>query len=229
MKVLVVAAHPDDEVLGCGGTIARLARDGHEVHIAIVGEGITSRYRSREEAPLEEIRSLHQQAQVAAQILGARNVIQYALPDNRLDTVPLLDVVKIIEDVIQSLRPDVVYTHHGGDLNLDHALLHRACLVATRPAAESTVRAVYAYEVPSSTDWAFQQFEPVFRPNFFVDISSVLQIKIEAMKAYASELRRFPHPRSLETIRASAERWGSVAGLAAAEAFHVVRIIDFGG
>lgn len=225
MKVLVVAAHPDDEVLGCGGTMARLAAEGHDVYIAILGEGITSRYTKREDADLALVEELQGCSARVAKLLGARELFTYSLPDNRFDTTALLDVVKIIEDLVRQLAPEVVYTQHGGDLNVDHGVIYRATLTATRPLEGCTVREVYGYEVASSTEWAFQRFSPPFHPNSFVDISGTLETKIQAMQCYESEARPFPHPRSPEALRAIARRWGSVVGLQAAEAFELVRAV----
>ncbi len=224
-KVLVIAAHPDDEVLGCGGTMARLAKEGHEVYIAILGEGITSRYQQREQADQALIEALHARSQQVAEMLGAKEWFLYSLPDNRFDTVPLLDVIKIIESLIKRLQPQVIYTHHSGDLNVDHVVLHRAVLTATRPMAGHPVREIYTFQVPSSTEWAFGQFRPAFSPNVFVDISATLETKIQGMEIYESEARAFPHPRSPEALRAIARQWGSVVGLNAAETFEIVRMI----
>jgi LmbE family N-acetylglucosaminyl deacetylase len=223
MKVLVVAAHPDDEVLGCGATMARLANEGHEVHIAIMGEGITSRHVGRQEADADQLARLHQHAHAAANKVKAKAVQLFKLPDNRLDTVPLLEVVKLVEDLVENLKPEVIYTHHPGDLNIDHGVVHRAVLTATRPMVGQPVRDIYAFEVPSSTEWAFQRVEPAFRPNVFMDVSATLETKIQAMGCYESEARKFPHPRSPEALRAIAARWGSVVGFQAAEAFELVR------
>ena len=228
MNVLVIAAHPDDEVLGCGGTIARLAGEGHAVYILILGEGITSRYERREAADPAELKTLHEKCRASARHLGARDVFLENLPDNRFDTVPLLDVIKKIEQRIEQLKPSVVYTQHGGDLNIDHVTTFRATLTATRPMSGGCVRAVYAYEVASSTEWAFQQFEPVFHPQVFMDISGTLELKIEAMNLYESESRPYPHPRSAEILRVLAQRWGSVSGLSAAEAFECIWTIEPG-
>ena len=226
MNVLVLAAHPDDEVLGCGGTIARLAQAGHEVSIAILGEGITSRYRDREQAEQALLTQLHGDSQKVADLLGAKQLFLRGLPDNRFDSVPLLDIVKIIEDLIAETTPEVVYTQHGGDLNIDHVMLYRATLTATRPVGAYAVKKVYAYEVASSTEWAFAQFAPAFRPNVFVDIDGTLETKIQAMECYESEARPFPHPRSPDALRAIARRWGSVVGVPAAEAFELVREVQ---
>lgn len=223
--VLVIVAHPDDEVLGCGGTIARLAQEGHDVYIAILGEGITSRYKRREEGGKRLIEELHSRSREVGQCLCAKEVFLFSLPDNRFDTVPLLDIVKIVENMVDKLQPDIIYTHHGGDLNIDHQIVHRAVLTATRPLENYPVKEIYAFEAPSSTEWAFQQFEPAFRPNVFVDITKTLEIKVQAMQLYESEARPFPHPRSPEALRAIAMRWGSVVGCGAAEAFELIRAI----
>lgn len=226
-SVLVVAAHPDDEILGCGGTMTRLAREGHEVRIAILAEGMSSRYAHREDADPHQLRHLHSRAQQAADEVGAKELVLCKLPDNRLDTVPLLEVVKAVEDLVARFQPGILYTHHPGDLNVDHGVVHRAVLTATRPMsmAGQYVREVYAFEVPSSTEWAFQRIEPLFRPNVFVDIADTLETKITAMSCYDTETRNFPHPRSAEALRAIATRWGSVAGLRAAEAFELIRSV----
>ncbi|NQT69560.1 MAG: PIG-L family deacetylase [Desulfobacteraceae bacterium] len=221
-RYLVVAAHPDDEVLGCGGTIARLAQEGHQVYIAILGEGVTSRYAQREEADKTMVATLRAHSHKVKELLCAKDLFIFDLPDNRFDTIPLLEVVKIIESLIERLQPEVVYTQHGGDLNIDHVITHRAVLTATRPISGCPVKKLYAYEVPSSTEWAFAQFAPAFRPNVFVDISTTLDTKIKAMQIYESEARPFPHPRSPEALRVTAQRWGSVVGLVAAEAFELI-------
>ena len=225
MNVLVIAAHPDDEVLGCGGTIARLASEGAQVSILILAEGLTSRPdfdRARDAAALNVH---HERARRAGKLLGAREVNVGGLPDNRMDTVPLLDVVQTIEREIARVQPELVFTQHGGDLNVDHVVTFRATLTATRPMRGGVVKRLYAYEVGSSTEWAFQQFEPRFQPHVFFDISTCLEKKIAAMQIYESEARPFPHPRSPEAIRATALRWGSAAGLLAAEAFTCIREI----
>ena len=198
MSILVVAAHPDDEVLGCGGTLAHTS-DEHDVHILILGEGITSRLDSRDEAEPRQIEQLRSDAQEAARLLGSRSLECGGLPDNRFDQVPLLDIVKMVEARVQALTPDTIYTHHPGDLNVDHGLTFRAVLTATRPEAEQPVRELLSFEIPSSTEWAFQRIVPTFRPNVFVDISRTIETKIAAMKCYESEARRAP----------ALERWKS--------------------
>jgi LmbE family N-acetylglucosaminyl deacetylase len=222
---LVVAAHPDDEVLGCGGTIARRAAEGAEIHILILGEGATSRATTRAAGDTAMTDHLVECAQRAAGVLGAASVEVSGLPDNRLDGVDLLDVVKRIEAHIERHRPAVVYTQHGGDVNVDHRRIFEAVLAATRPQPGHPVREVLAYAVNSSTEWAFGTLAPVFRAEVFVDISSTLATKSAALACYPDELRPFPHPRSIEAVEAQARTWGAAVGVAAAEAFSVVRSI----
>lgn len=225
-RVLVIAAHPDDEVLGCGATMARLVREGNDVRIAILAEGITSRSQTREMADSSEVGELRNHAREAARALGVENVSFHGLPDNRLDSVPLLDVVKIIEQLVAEFRPDRIYTHHAGDLNIDHTVVSRAVMIATRPMQGCSVKELYQFEVPSSTEWAFQQFEPAFRPNVFMNVTETIALKIKAMSCYETEARAFPHPRSPEALAAIAKRWGSVVGVEAAEAFQLVRAVQ---
>jgi LmbE family N-acetylglucosaminyl deacetylase len=222
MSVLVIAAHPDDEVLGCGATVSKLANEGVEVNILILGEGITSRYEKREDAPSDLIEELKEKAEKAKEELGASKLFLLDLPDNRFDTVPLLDIVKKIEKVIDEVKPVSVFTHHKGDLNSDHTITHRAVLIATRPTAACPVKQLHTFEVPSSTDWAFGEFG-AFNPNTFFDVSTTIASKIKAMEIYDTEIIDFPHPRSAEALTAIARRWGSVAGLESAEAFQTVR------
>lgn len=217
--ILVIAAHPDDEVLGCGGTLAKWTSAGKTAEVLILGEGSTSRQGG---AGLDGVEALRCHAETAASLLGVRKVHFAGLPDNRFDTIPLLDVVQTIEDFLQQVRPDTVLVQHGGDLNVDHQVTFRAAMTALRPLPGVGVRKLLAYEVASSSEWAFQRFSPVFRPNVFVDISDVLEKKIAAMQAYESESRAFPHPRSPESLRAQAAVRGSMAGLAAAEAFETI-------
>jgi len=225
LNILVAAAHPDDEVLGCGGTIARLAHEGHSVFLGIMGQGITSRHSTAGESEKSAVDALRACSHRVADLLGIKEIIFHDLPDNRFDTVPLLDIAKIVEDLVLRFRPSVIYTHHAGDLNVDHQVLHRAVLTASRPTAGSSVKELYAFEVPSSTEWSFGQLQPIFSPNVFVDIKNTLATKIAAIKLYRTEIRDFPHPRSDEALRALARFRGSATGLEAAEAFILIRKI----
>lgn len=221
MKILVVAAHGDDEVLGCGGTMARSAAEGHEVHVLLVADGVTARCATEADVMARDAAAVK-----AAAVLGAQVPQCLALPDNRLDTLPLLDVVKKIEAVVNKIRPDAVYTHHGGDLNVDHRVVHQAVLTACRPLPGTTVKAIYGFEVLSSTEWASaDDAATVFRPVRFTDISAYLDRKIEALRCYSTEMRDFPHARSYEAVEALAKLRGAHNGLAAAEGFTVLREI----
>ena len=226
MKILIIAAHPDDEVLGCGGTIARLSRAGHNVSVVLLGEGVTSRWKNRKAGSSAQIKSLADQSRQAAEILGVSELTLYKYPDNRFDTVPLLDIVKTIESHIDNTKPQIVYTHHGADLNIDHSITVRAVLTATRPTAACPVKQLYAFEVPSSTEWVFHQMGTSFHPNVFMDVTETLETKIDAIKAYKMEIKQFPHPRSIELLQINAQKWGSTIGVHAAEAFELIRHIE---
>jgi len=221
--ILVIAAHPDDEVLGCGGTIARLIKEGFEVYTLILGEGITSRDDMRDRKRREEeITELKGEAKEANKILGVKEVFFYDFPDNRFDTVPFLDIVKVVEKVKNSINPEIIFTHYEMDLNVDHQITYRAVITATRPLKEESVKEIYSFEIPSSTEWRY----PLnFSPDVFFDISTTIDIKIRALEKYKTELKKYPHPRSLEGVKLIAKNWGIKVGLEYAEAFKVVRIL----
>jgi len=219
-QILVVAAHPDDEVLGCSGTMARHVSDGDKVYVVFMSDGVTS--RTCVESNEVEVRK--QAAKDASNILGIVQSPRFlGFPDNRMDAVALLDIVQTLEQVIDEIEPEVVYTHHLGDLNIDHKITHQAVMTACRPQPEFCVREIYSFEVLSSTEWSTNN---PFIPNYFVDISDTLELKISAIKAYNSELRTFPHARSIESIKALAKYRGASMGIRAAEAFKVERLIS---
>lgn len=217
LKVLVVSAHPDDEILGVGGTLRKHSDRGDDVRALIACEGVTMRYEE------EHGKRLAEQSQRASKILGIQEVRFGNLPDQRLDTVPLVEVITKVEEFINSFQPEILYTHFGGDVNHDHNLLFRAVQVAARPYAAESVRELLAFETPSSTEWATPAIQGSFHPGVFVDISETLQAKIEAFCCYENEVRRGPHPRSVDSLRARAKTWGSYVGMDAAEPFHVIR------
>lgn len=217
-SVLVVAAHPDDEVLGCGGTLAGLVAQGAEVHVSFIADGVTSR-GERSDVQLAQVNARQAAAMKAADILGVKSVTFGDFPDNRLDTVALLDVTQKIESLIAEYRPDIVFTHHGGDLNIDHQRVHEAVVTACRPQLGHPVETLLFFEVPSSTEWQVPGSAAVFAPNWFVDISAGLERKLAALDAYAAELRESPHPRSRDAVEQLARWRGATVGASAAEAF----------
>ncbi len=222
-KVLVIAAHPDDEVLGIGGTVLRHARSGDDVYCLIAAEGVTSRLAKGKKTDAD-VKRLRKESLNAADILGFKEVFFLDFPDNAMDSVPLLDVVKGFEKVMDRLKPDIIYTHHENDLNVDHRICFQAAMTAARPIGKDCVKKIYAFETLSSTEWQ-SKGEGVFRPNVYYDISGVMDDKLKAMKAYRSELRKYPHPRSLEGIRILAQFRGLESGLELAEALCLVREI----
>jgi LmbE family N-acetylglucosaminyl deacetylase len=222
--ILVIVAHPDDEVLGCGGTIARLTSEGSYVYTLILGEGVTSRDSKRDRTKREnEIAELRKQAEDANKILGVKKIYTTDFPDNRFDTVPLLDIVKTIEKIKEDIKPDIVFTHHCGDLNIDHQITFKAIMTACRPIKDESVKELYSFEIPSSTEWNVLS-STYFMPDYFVNINKSLEIKINALKEYKTELRDFPHPRSLKAVELNAKHWGVKMGYEAAEAFKTIRI-----
>ena len=224
MNVLVVAAHPDDEVLGCGGAIAKHAAKGDDVYTVIMAEGLTSRDEVRDRQSHQSgLSDLANAAQEAGQILGARSVQLFDYPDNRMDRCDLLDIVKTVEQVIDTYEPELVYTHYPKDLNIDHQYVARAVITATRPIPTSTVQTILFYEVMSSTEWQFDASMSGFSPNWFVDISEVVHLKLKALEAYCSEMRDWPHSRSIQTLEYLARLRGSSVGVDAAEAFMLAR------
>ena len=222
--ILVVAAHPDDEVLGCGGTIARHDDAGDQVHVLIVAEGATSRQEQRNRLDAgDELSALAQAAQTAGSILGAAGVELLDLPDNRLDSLDRLDLIKRLEERIDCHQPQVVYVHHAGDVNVDHRRLHEAVVTACRPTPGHPVRRLLSFEVASSSEWQPPGSAPAFQPNWFVDISAQWPRKREALAAYASEMRPWPHARSMEALEHLARWRGGQVGVEAAEAFCLLR------
>lgn len=222
-KVLVIVAHPDDEVVGCGGVIARFAREGNRIYTMILGEGITSRDEKRDIKKREnELRRLKGSVHKANRLLGVRDVFTYDFPDNRFDSVELLDMVKIIEKIIMKIKPDTILTHYEKDLNIDHRITCQAVIAATRPFAGQTVKEIYSFEVLSSTEW---NFPLSFSPDVFFDIKETLNKKLKAMSEYKTELKKMPHPRSLKGIEINAMQWGMKTGLEYAEAFKTIRCI----
>ncbi|KKN82056.1 hypothetical protein LCGC14_0313230 [marine sediment metagenome] len=207
----VVCAHPDDEILGMGGTIARHIAEGESVSVLYLGRG----------------REGGQQVEGAVRAAGALGFspvfVGDLFPDNQMDTVPLIRIIHAVEAWIKAHEPHIVYTHHRSDLNVDHRAVFEAVLTATRPGYADPLQALYSFEVLSSTEWAFDYS---FRPARFVDVSQYWQEKVAGLRCYESEMRPFPHPRSFRALEARAQYWGAVVGVEYAEAFEVVRMIE---
>ncbi len=222
-KILIVAAHPDDEVLGCFGTVARLIQEGNEAYTLILGEGKTSRDEERlVEQKKDEIALLNGEIQDANNVIGIKKVFVESFPDNRFDSVDLLDIVKVVSKVKEEVRPDIIFTHYKNDLNIDHRITYNAVITATRPMEDECVKEIYSFEILSSTEW---NYPLSFSPDTFYDISSTLKLKTEAMAAYSSELCQYPHPRSLEGIELNAKYQGMRVGKKCIEAFESIRVI----
>lgn len=217
-KIAAIFAHPDDEVLACGGTLAAHADAGDEVRIFIMATGATS----REGDQSRYVAALRGQAERAAKVLGAKSVSFGDFPDNRMDSVALLDVVKAVEGFLATFPADVIYTHHAGDMNIDHQVIHRAVATACRPLPGLRPMEILTCEINSSTEWAVPPLPP-FVPTDFVGIAASLDRKVAALKCYADEIRAWPHPRSAEGVRALARWRGSQCGMEAAEAFALMR------
>jgi len=233
MKILVIAAHPDDEVLGMGATIKKFTKAGEKVKIVIMATGIAARrstdfknktnyeINKNEQKIIEkQIKQIRIQSIKAAKVLGVKDIEFLDFPDNEMDIVSNLQITKSIESIIQKFKPDKIFTHSNSDINIDHRLIYEATITATRPNSRYSVDEVYSFEIPSSTEWFFPTS---FQPNTFVDVSKELSSKMKAMNMYKSELEKFPHPRSLESLEHISKRWGSVSGFFAAEAFYLVR------
>jgi LmbE family N-acetylglucosaminyl deacetylase len=211
--VLVIGAHPDDETLGVGATLARHVAEGDDVHALILCEGMSLRY------PDAEDDFLAAEARAAARILGFTSLTLTGLPDQGLDRLSLVEIAAPIEQQIRALQPNIVYTHWRGDINKDHVLVYDATLVATR-CKEKSIDKIYAYETPSETEWGIPYD---FSPNYFVDVGRYLDTKVQAMACYASQSPAAGHPRSVEHLRIRALYWGQCMMMGAAEAFVLLR------
>lgn len=219
-KILVIAAHPDDEILGCGATMAKHIECGDQVKVIIAAEGLTSRSEKRTcDNFKDELARLKDTSYKANAILGVKDVIFLNFPDNRMDSVDLLDVIKPIEKVLDDYKPDIIYTHYVNDLNVDHKIVSQATLTACRPMAGSNISCVKFFEVPSSTEWNFDSSSCAFHPNCFNNVGKQFLKKIEALLVYKSEMRDWPHPRSIEAVTTLAKWRGACVGYEKSEAF----------
>ena len=220
-RILIVAAHPDDEVLGCFGTVTKLIRQGYEAYTLILSRGKTSRDGECE----DDIKKLAEETIKANELIGIKKIFRLNFPDNAFDTVSLLSIVKEIEKIKKEINPEIIFTHHSGDINIDHQITAKAVLTATRPMKGECVKTIYAMEIPSSTEWNGYSPQTAFCPNVFFDIAESVDLKLKAMKLYQSELREYPHPRSLKYIKDLAALSGAKNGLDYCENFMLIRKI----
>jgi LmbE family N-acetylglucosaminyl deacetylase len=227
-RILVVAAHPDDEVIGCGGSVRKWHDEGGKVSALILAEGAASRKEKGADAK-SEVEALRTQARNCAKIIGYDDIVFEDFPDNRMDEPDLLDVIKVVERYVKTYSPKMVITHHYGDLNVDHRIAFQAVLTACRPikgGGGDSVKSSYCFETLSSTEWNFPYHKNGFSPNTFIDITGTISAKLRAFGCYQSEMRRAPHPRSVESIKAANARWGSVIECNFAEAFEQIYRIE---
>ena len=224
-RVLVIAAHPDDEVLGVGGTVAKLTAQGVECHLLIVTDGSSAQYRDMDDLQAI-IDAKKKETKGCADILGFKSIHYGEQPDMRLDMTPHIQINRVIESVIDELQPDTVFTHFWGDVNLDHQNVYKSTLVAVRPVLGQVVKELYCYRVPSSTEWTPNKTDTMFMPNYFVDIEKFAEQKYMAFACYSTELREYPHPRSVQHLKEIDKTAGLRVGMLAAEEFVLLRKLD---
>jgi len=216
MRILVLSAHPDDEVLGCGGSIARWSEEGHNVYVHVISEGTTAQYDE------SEIKTKRDASERVKKILGIKEIFHDNLPDAKLDTIPILDIVKLLENSVSRIEPEVLLTQHFGDISQDHRAVFKAASIVSRPTQHNSIKRFLSYEVPSGTEWgAFSYPERSFKPNYIIDITGHLKKKLAAMKEYEIELREPPHPRSIKGIENLAAFRGQSSGFTYGEAFMI--------
>jgi N-acetylglucosamine malate deacetylase 1 len=222
-RIMAVVAHPDDEILGCGGTLLKHIQHDDDVYVVILGEGITSRSKISSSESRDKLKELESTAERVSNFMGWKKLFTFKIADNRFDSMDLLDVVKIIEKVKNEVDPHIVYTHHFGDLNIDHRITHEAVMTAFRPLEGASCRRILIYETPSSTEWATPSVCRSFIPTVYSDITDMIDKKCKAMEMYESEIRTFPHPRSVEALKVNAQHWGINVGMKYAEAFCLIK------
>ena len=222
-NILVIASHPDDEILGCGGTLYNFKKKGAKISALFLSDGESSRKSSKIK---KLILDRKKQALKAAKIIGIKNLIFGNFPDNSMDTVPLLKIVQFIEKRIKTIKPDIIFTHFENDLNIDHQITSKAVITACRPLKNQTVKSVLFFEILSSSEWNISSKNKNFKPNYFVDISKSLKFKLKALKCYRREIKKWPHPRSIEGVKLLSKTRGSSVGISNAEAFVLGRHVE---
>jgi LmbE family N-acetylglucosaminyl deacetylase len=222
--ILIIAAHPDDDAFGCGGTIAKLSKNKNNIYAIYFTDGVSARLNQKDLKKNIIQRRLN--TNTAAKILGIKNYSYCLYPDNKLDSIPLLEIVQRIEQEIKVIKPDIIFTHFGNDLNIDHRIINKAVITATRPKPKNKVKKILLFETLSNTEWNFSGSKTSFNPNYFVDISKTIDKKIKAAKSYNKEIFSWPHPRSVKGIKILAMFRGQSVGLKLAEGFQLLRAND---
>ena len=223
-KVLIIAAHPDDDAFGCGGTIKKLANQKNKIYAIYFTDGVSARINKKDLK--KKINDRKKNSEKASKILGIERCIYHSFPDNQLDKIPLLEIIQKIEEQIKKINPDLILTHFENDLNIDHQIINRAVVTATRPKPNLKLKKILMFETLSSTEWKFSDKTKNFNPNYFVDISKTIKQKIKSVKCYKNEIFNWPHPRSEKGVKTLAMFRGQSVGLKFAEAFQLLRNVD---
>jgi len=221
-KIMLVAAHPDDELLGSAGTLLLFKKKGYKIKIIFLSDGESSREVGKKKL-YKLINKRKKQAIKISKLCKFEEPMFAEFPDNRLDTVPILKIIKFIENEIRKFKPKILITHNENDLNIDHKLAFKAVITATRPSTKTFIQSIYCFETPSSTENNFSRLKVNFNPNLYFDISKFLNKKIKLLKIYKDEIKKYPHSRSLEGIKVLAKYRGTQIGVKYAEAFYLLR------
>ena len=225
-KILIVVAHPDDDILGCGGTLRKLSRLKKNIRVIFIAEGSSCRFKNYKKFKKKINETINQREKYAKKALldlGLNNSCFYNLVCGKLNKYPIIEIAKIIEDEITKFKPEVLITHSNYDVNLDHRTVYQACLQSTRPTNQNKIKALLSFEVLSSTEWKYNK---IFEPNLFINIEKEIKFKIKAMKRYKTEMNNFPHPRSVTGINTLAKYRGIQSQNKFAEAFKIIRLFS---
>lgn len=220
-KIMIIAAHPDDELLGCGGTVAKLIEEGYSAKTVILGRGMLARGKEHE----KHLEKHMENSKNANKEIGIDEIEIYDFPDNSFDTIPLLEIIKVVEKEITHYQPDIIFTHHGNDLNIDHRKTFEAVMTACRPQPGVINPKIYTFFIPSSTDWIDGDSLNSFVPNTYIDIEKQIDKKIKALSYYDTEMKEYPHSRSLESLKIFSKYWGNRVGMNYVEPLKLIREI----
>lgn len=224
-KILVIAAHPDDEILGCGGTLIKMKKKGFQIKCIFLADGESSRNFKDQRILMDQINKREKQAINISKILKFKQPKFYRFPDNKLDSIPLLKIINIIEREIINFKPSMVFTHSQSDLNIDHSLICKAVLTATRPFSKAYIKRILSFEVSSNSELYFSNNKSFFKPNLFCNISKEIKLKLKVLKIYKNEIKKYPHTRSTKSLKNLAIYRGGQSGFEFVEAFEILRDI----